>query len=46
MPIRTICTAFKMQWKNIYGPRNCSVSPLKSVDGTILIKDQKLITNR
>lgn len=32
--------------KNIYGPRNCSVSPLKSVDGTTLIKDQKLITNR
>ncbi|XP_061891552.1 dickkopf-related protein 3b isoform X2 [Entelurus aequoreus] len=32
--------------KTIYGPRNCSVSPLKSNDGTTLIKDQKLITKR
>lgn len=32
--------------KTIYGQRNCSVSPLKSVDGLTLIKDQKHMTQR
>ncbi|KAJ8402492.1 hypothetical protein AAFF_G00365750 [Aldrovandia affinis] len=29
--------------KTIYGPRNCSLAPVRSADGTTLIKDQALI---
>ncbi|KAJ8372925.1 hypothetical protein AAFF_G00275750 [Aldrovandia affinis] len=32
--------------KTIYGPRNCSLAPVRSADGTTLIKDQALIVER
>ena len=32
--------------KTIYGPRNCSLAPVRSVDGTSLIRDQAMIVER
>ena len=32
--------------KNIYGPKNCSVTPLKTADGLTLLKDQNRILLR
>ena len=32
--------------KDVYGPRSATISPLKSADGSTLIKDPKGILNR
>ena len=32
--------------KNIHGPRNSTLSPVKSVDGSTLLKDQKQVVDR
>ncbi|CAJ1081245.1 LOW QUALITY PROTEIN: uncharacterized protein LOC117545945 [Xyrichtys novacula] len=51
-PMKNKCMQIKMtnnfynSTKNIYGPKNCSVTPLKTADGLTLLKDQNWILLR
>lgn len=44
--ILVICITIISQWKTIYDPKNCNLTPQRSSDGSTLIKDQNLTMER